>query len=87
MPKAKKKIANPSTPCYEYLDQIRPYYNNPSTMYLALESKFGIGQEEAKRVLLKWLDYADRNIEHPWERKKFLNWRYEWRNRPVADNA
>jgi hypothetical protein len=72
-----KKLANPSTPCYEYLDQLRPYYNSPAAMHLALEGEFGLEREAAKHCVQKWLDYADRNIDHPWDRERFLRWRYQ----------
>ena len=79
-----KKCPNPSTPCYEYLDQLRPYYNSPVAMHLALESKYGMDREYAKEVVRKWLDYVDRGIDHPWDRQRFLNWRYQLTTADVA---
>jgi hypothetical protein len=72
-----KKLANPSTPCYEFLDRVRPYYNSPAAMHLALEREYGMDRERSKEVVRKWLEYVDRGIDHPLDRKRFLNWRYQ----------
>ena len=79
-----KKIDSFTQACYDYLDQIQYYMNDPTQLGPCLESKFGLECYIARQIVGDWFGYHEARLTHPFDRERFQRWRSRGYAQPSA---